>query len=90
MNSCSSTSTETLSAAAFPRRNACKYARGNQAAAAAVLGIIGAVGAYAAAREYRRAHQYRCGPYGCGGAPYGYYGGGYGYYGNPYLGYYPY
>jgi len=43
-----------------------------------MLGIIGAVGAYAAAREYRKAQEYR---YDHG--PYGYYDGRYSY-GGPY------
>jgi hypothetical protein len=48
---------------AAPRRG---YAAGNAAAASIMLGIIGAVGAYAAAREYRKAQEYRyySGPYG--------------------------
>ena len=58
------------------------YSRGNAAAGAAILGIIGAIGTYAAAREYRRAQErrynygyYDNGPYGYHGspAPYGYY-----------------
>ena len=35
------------------------HARGNQAFAGVLLGIIGAVGAYAAAREYRKAQEHR-------------------------------
>jgi hypothetical protein len=51
-----------------------RYYRNDRAAAGVMLGIIGAVGAYAAAREYRKAqeHRYRS-----------YYDGGYGYYGGP-------
>ena len=58
------------------RRN---YAAGNAAAASIMLGIIGAVGAYAAAREYRKAQEYRYydEPY----RPYGYYGGPHRYFG---------
>ncbi len=44
--------------------------RGNAAAAGVMLGIIGAVGAYAAAREYRKAQEYRYRSYDDG-----YYGG---------------
>jgi hypothetical protein len=57
----------------YPRGN------GNAAAASIMLGIIGAVGAYAAAREYRKAQEdrYYNGPY---GGPYGY-GGPHRYYG---------
>ena len=62
-------------ASAGYRRN---YAAGNAAAASVMLGIIGAVGAYAAAREYRKAQEYR---YDHG--PYGYHDGRYGY-GGPY------
>ena len=64
------------------RRNR-NYSRGNAAAGAAILGIIGAVGTYAAAREYRKAQErryyyggYDGGYYGhrsYGPAPYGYY-----------------
>ena len=41
-------------ASAAPRHY---YGRGNAAAASVMLGIIGAVGAYAAAREYRKAQE---------------------------------
>lgn len=69
------------SADAGPRYRS--HSRGNAAAASVMLGIIGAVGAYAAAREYRKAQESRYryydrgyyGPqrYGYGG-PYRYYG----------------
>jgi hypothetical protein len=65
------------------RRHRRGYSRGNAAAGAAILGIIGAVGTYAAAREYRKAQErryYNGGYYrhhyghpGYGPAPYGYY-----------------
>lgn len=58
--------------------------RGDAAAASVMLGIIGAVGAYAAAREYRKAQESRYRYYDRGyyGGPYRYgYGGPYRYYG---------
>lgn len=60
---------------------------GDAAAAAVMMGIFGAVGAYAAAREYRKAQESRY-RYDDGG--YGYYGGSHRYgYGGPhrYYGY---
>lgn len=63
-----------------------RYSRGNAAAGAAILGIIGAVGTYAAAREYRRAHERR---YYYGGYDGGYYGHR-SYYGHPGYGAAPY
>ena len=59
------------------------YSRGNAAAASVMLGIIGAVGAYAAAREYRKAQERRYYDDGYYGRPQGYYGRPYGY-GGPY------
>jgi len=56
------------------------YARNNAAAAGVMLGIIGAIGTYAAAREYRKAREREL-QYYYGGGPYY---GGYGYYGRPY------
>ena len=53
------------------RRQRRGYSRGNAAAGAAVLGIIGAVGTYAAAREYRKSQERR---YYHGGYDGGYYG----------------
>ena len=52
------------------RRQRRGYSRGNAAAGAAVLGIIGAVGTYAAAREYRKSQERRH----YGGYDGGYYG----------------
>jgi hypothetical protein len=66
---------ETSGATDFSSQRRRSYARGNAAAAGVMLGIIGAVGAYAAAREYRKAHEYRY----YDNPGYGYYGGGYGY-----------
>ena len=64
---------ETSGATDFSSQRRRGYARGNAAAAGVMLGIIGAVGAYAAAREYRKAQERRY--YDNNG---GYYGGGYG------------
>ena len=61
-----------------------RYYGNDRAAAAVMMGIIGAVGAYAAAREYRKAQEYRYRSYDDGG----YYGGPRRYgYGGPYRSY---
>ena len=72
---------ETSGATDFSSQRRRGHARGNAAAAGVMLGIIGAVGTYAAAREYRKAQERRY-------YNNGYYGGGYGYGPGPGYGYY--
>ena len=55
------------------RRRHYRGHRGNAAGAAAFAAIIGGIATYAAAREYRKAHERRYNHhYGYGHAPYGY------------------